>query len=160
MTVSAKSLARQCAAIKAMTGPEQCYKPITTLIGDTNRQTTGWGHYFSKGYPAQAFREINNYVLQRLTRHLQRRSQRAYRPPTGVSWYAHLQAAGLETAPAAGQEEGACGPAKDCGRQIPRKPDAGNLPVRFDEGGLNLRNHGSSAAKGVAIFPGRANLVG
>ena len=38
------------------------------------------------------------------------------------------------------------GPAKDCGRQIPRKPDAGNLPVRFDEGGLNLRHHGSSAA--------------
>ena len=38
------------------------------------------------------------------------------------------------------------GPAKDCGRQISRKPDAGNLPVRFDEGGLNLRNHGSSAA--------------
>ena len=38
------------------------------------------------------------------------------------------------------------GPAKDYGRQIPRKPDAGNSPVRFDEGGLNLRHHGSSAA--------------
>ena len=33
------------------------------------------------------------------------------------------------------------------GRTLPRKPDAGKLPVRFDEGGLNLRNHGSSAAK-------------
>ena len=38
------------------------------------------------------------------------------------------------------------GPAKDCGRQISRKPDAGNPPVRFEEGGLNLRHHGSSAA--------------
>lgn len=94
MTASAKSLVRERAAIKAMTGPEQCFKPITLLIGDTNRQTRGWGNYFSKGYPAQAFREINSYVLQRLTRHLQRRSQRAYRPPTGVSWYAHLQRLG------------------------------------------------------------------
>ncbi len=27
------------------------------------------------------------------------------------------------------------------------KPDAGNLPVRFDEGGFNLRNHGPTVAK-------------
>ena len=27
---------------------------------------------------------------------------------------------------------------------------SGNLPVRFDEGGLNLRNHCSSAAKGLS----------
>ncbi len=30
---------------------------------------------------------------------------------------------------------------------MPRTPDAGNLPVRFDEGGLNVHHHDSSAAK-------------
>lgn len=96
MTVSTKSLARQRQAIRELTGPEQCFKPVTMLIGQINRQTTGWSHYFCKGYPSQGFRTINNYIMERLTRHLQRRSQRAYRPPPGVSWYAQLQRLGLK----------------------------------------------------------------
>ena len=51
------------------------------------------------------------------------------------------------------------GPAKDCGRQIPRKPDAGNPPVRFEEGGLNLRNHGSSATARLSPLLYRFNPV-
>jgi hypothetical protein len=35
-------------------------------------------------------------VLCRLKRHLRRRSQRPFRPPEGVTYYAHLQALGLE----------------------------------------------------------------
>ena len=38
----------------------------------------------------------SRYIVERLTRHLQRRSQRAYRPPAGASFYAHLQALGLQ----------------------------------------------------------------
>jgi hypothetical protein len=66
MPVSTKSLARQRQAIRELTGPEQCFKPVTMLIGEINRQTTGWSHYFCKGYPSQGFRTINSYTLERL----------------------------------------------------------------------------------------------
>ncbi|MFA5203487.1 MAG: group II intron maturase-specific domain-containing protein [Lentisphaeria bacterium] len=36
-------------------------------------QTRGWGQYFSLGYPRKAFRDLNRYVQERLTRHLKRR---------------------------------------------------------------------------------------
>jgi RNA-directed DNA polymerase len=89
-----KSLQRERDKIREMTGPEQCHKPVMELIGEINRQTKGWGQYFGLGYPRKAFRDINAYVQQRLTRHLKRRSQRAYRR-TEASWYAQLQHLGL-----------------------------------------------------------------
>jgi RNA-directed DNA polymerase len=69
--------------------------PIPTLIGRVNRLLSGWQHYFSLGYPRKAFRTVNAYVVYSLTRHLQRRSQRPFRPPEGVSYYAQLQRLGL-----------------------------------------------------------------
>ncbi len=90
-----KSLQRERDKIREMTGPEQCHKPAMELIGQINRQTKGWGQYFGLGYPRKAFRDINAYVQQRLTRHLNRRSQRAYRR-TEASWYAQLNYLGLE----------------------------------------------------------------
>ena len=68
-----------------MTGPQQGWRPIPYLIEDLNRHLRGWANYFRYGYPSEAFREINSYVRQRLTRHLQRRSQRPFRPPEGVT---------------------------------------------------------------------------
>jgi RNA-directed DNA polymerase len=38
---------------------------------------------------------VNRYVEESLTRHLQRRSQRPYRPPGGRSFYEQLQRLGL-----------------------------------------------------------------
>ena len=40
-------------------------------------------------------REINSFVRARLTRHLQRRSQRPFRPPEGETYYKYLQRNGL-----------------------------------------------------------------
>lgn len=70
--------------------------PIPMLIGRVNRLLRGWKQYFSHGYPRAAFRAVNRYVVQSLTRHLQRRSQRPFRPPEGQSFYAHLKALGLQ----------------------------------------------------------------
>ncbi|HEY3968194.1 MAG TPA: group II intron reverse transcriptase/maturase [Planctomycetaceae bacterium] len=70
--------------------------PIPTLIGRLNRMLRGWKQYFSLGYPRMAFRKVNSYVVLSLTRHLQRRSQRPFRPPEGVSYYAQLQRLGLQ----------------------------------------------------------------
>ncbi len=69
--------------------------PIPTLVGRVNRLLTGWKQYFSYGYPRMAFRAVNSYAVLALTRHLQRRSQRPFRPPEGVSYYAQLQRLGL-----------------------------------------------------------------
>ena len=69
--------------------------PLPTLVGGVNRLLHGWKHYFSLGYPRLAFREVNRYAVETLTRHLQRRSQRPFRPPAGKSFYAQLQSLGL-----------------------------------------------------------------
>jgi RNA-directed DNA polymerase len=95
MQPSKKALARERDKLREMTGPEMCFKPITTMIEEINRHLKGWSNYFAHGYPRTAFRQINAYVRERLTRHLQRRSQRPYRPPKGVTWYAQLERLGL-----------------------------------------------------------------
>jgi RNA-directed DNA polymerase len=70
--------------------------PIPVFIGRVNRLLRGWRQYFSHGYPRMAFRAVNCYVVESLTRHLRRRSQRPFRPPEGVSYYAQLQRLGLQ----------------------------------------------------------------
>ena len=92
---SAKALAREREALRQMTGPEQCHTPLPELTKTINRHLRGWGKYFSLGYPRKAYRQINSYVRLRLTYHLQRRSQRGYRPPAGTSFYEHLHRMGL-----------------------------------------------------------------
>jgi len=92
---SRKALQRERAVLRRMTGPEQCFTPMPELIERLNRQMRGWATYFSLGYPRAARRHINRYVRERLTRHAQRRSQRGYKKPREVSWYAHLRDLGL-----------------------------------------------------------------
>jgi RNA-directed DNA polymerase len=70
--------------------------PITDLIGRVNQLLRGWKTYFSQGYPRMAYREANYYVVTTLMRHLRRRSQRPFRPPAGVPYYAQLQRLGLQ----------------------------------------------------------------
>ena len=92
---SAKALAREREVLRQMTGPEQSYAPLPELIRGINRHLKGWGHYFNLGYPRQARRQINAFIRERLTYHLQRRSQRGYRPPANLSFYEHLNRMGL-----------------------------------------------------------------
>lgn len=94
---SAKALAREREALRQMTGPDQSHTPLPELIAGINRHLKGWGNYFNLGYPRKARRRINAFVRERLTYHLQRRSQRGYRPPETVSFYAHLNRMGLIT---------------------------------------------------------------
>jgi len=94
---SAKALAREREALRQMTGPDQSHTPLPELIAGINRHLKGWGKYFNLGYPRKARRRINAFVRERLTYHLQRRSQRGYRPPETVSFYEHLNRMGLIT---------------------------------------------------------------
>jgi RNA-directed DNA polymerase len=92
---SKKSLQKEREALRAMTSCHQCFKPLPQLIGEMNRHLQGWANYFNLGYPRKAFRAINSFTRQRLTRHLKRRSQRPFRPPEGVSFYEHFKRLGL-----------------------------------------------------------------
>ncbi len=92
---SKKALERERQKLREMTGPTMCFKPIRVMIAEINRHLLGWARYFGYGYPRAAHRQINRFTRERLTRHLQRRSQRPYRPPKGVTWYAQLERLGL-----------------------------------------------------------------
>ena len=95
MSPSAKALKKEREKLHEMTNHRQCFKPIPLLIEELNRHLKGWKNYFNFGYPAEAFRDINTYVRDRLTQHLRRRSQRPFRPPEGVSYYGQLERFGL-----------------------------------------------------------------
>jgi len=93
---SSKSMQRERDKLREMTGPERCFLPIPALIVQINDHLRGWKNYFGKGYPRDAFRQINRFVQERLERHLKRRSQRPYRTAEGRTWYAQLQHLGLQ----------------------------------------------------------------
>jgi RNA-directed DNA polymerase len=92
---SKKAVQREREKLREMTDSRQCFKPISELIGGLNRHLKGWANYFSFGYPTGVYWEIDWFVRSRLIRHLQRRSQRPFRPPEGASWYQHLEHLGL-----------------------------------------------------------------
>jgi RNA-directed DNA polymerase len=87
---SAKAVARRRERIRELVGPKQCFVPVSQLIEQVNESLGGWKNYFSFGYPRRAHRQVNTFVVQRLTKHLKRRSQRACRPPAGMTYYGFL----------------------------------------------------------------------
>lgn len=95
VTPSKKALKKERETLRGMISSHQSHVPVPTLIGVVNRQLRGWSEYFSFGYPRQAKRAMNWYVRARLIKHLQRRSQRPFRPPKGTSFYKHLKELGL-----------------------------------------------------------------
>jgi RNA-directed DNA polymerase len=108
---SRKSLARLRERLREMTGPQWGWKPVPELIGEVNRYLNGWGQYFRHGYPSKAFHAVNKSVLDRLQRHLCRRSQRRFRRPADQTWYALLQSLGLQLLSARTTPGRACLPA-------------------------------------------------
>lgn len=92
---SAKSLEKEREKIRELTGPKQCFKPVSELVEELNEHLAGWKNYFKVGYCRREFRKINYFVQCRMVRHLHRRSQRGYKLPKGVSVYAYLNQLGV-----------------------------------------------------------------
>jgi RNA-directed DNA polymerase len=92
---SKKSMARFRDRLRELTASRRGLIPVPTLIAYVNRYTGGWGRYFAHGYPRRAFNRADRFVIARLVRHLQRRSQRPFRPPDGRTLLAHVKANGL-----------------------------------------------------------------
>ncbi len=95
VTPSKKALNAERQRLRGMTNHRQCCTPISQLIKRLNRHIRGWANYFSYGYPSDAFRKINHYLVDRLTTHLRRKSQRPFQPPEGKSYYEHIYQMGL-----------------------------------------------------------------
>ncbi len=93
---SKKALQRELDRLTEMTDSHQCHKPIPDLVAGLNRHLKGGGNYFKPGYPRDTFREINWHVGHRLFRHLNRRSQRAFRLQEGTTYYQHFRRLGLQ----------------------------------------------------------------
>ena len=94
---SDKARAREREAVRQLINPKQSHTPLPALIERLNRHLRGWANYFGLGYPRQAFRDLNQFVLCRLGQHLHRRSQRGWRVRQGISLYTHLAHMGLVT---------------------------------------------------------------
>lgn len=92
---SKKALARARQKLRELTSARMCFKPVRTVIGEVNAYLNGWAEYFGWGYPRVAMRHLNRMARVRLHVHLNRRSQRRYRPPEGKSEYRHLADMGL-----------------------------------------------------------------
>ena len=89
--VPSQAAVRRCwQAVREVVHPRRGHVPIAALIREVNQLLRGWAQYFQFGYPRRAYRRVNVYVVTRLTKHLQRRSQRPCRPPAGVSYYGYL----------------------------------------------------------------------
>jgi len=92
---SKKSLKKARETIREKTGPKMCFKPTPAVVQDLNTYLKGWCGYFKYGYPRKGFRDIGHYCRERMTTHLNRRSQRKYHRPKGMSNYQYLQKLGL-----------------------------------------------------------------
>ncbi len=95
VTPSKKSLKKARDAIREETGAKKCFKPTPAVVKDLNAFLRGWSNYFAFGYPRKAFRDLGNYARKRMVTHLNRRSQRKYHRPKGMSHYQYLQELGL-----------------------------------------------------------------
>jgi RNA-directed DNA polymerase len=92
---SKKSVDKEREKIRELTGPRQCFKPVSELVGELNEHLAGWKNYFKVGYCRREFRKINYFVQCRMIKHLHRRSQRGYKLPKGISAYAYLNQLGV-----------------------------------------------------------------
>ena len=95
LSPSKPSLQRARDAIRAKTGPKRCFMPTPELVADLNRYLRGWSQYYNFGYPRHSFRTMNHFTRGRMIRHLNRRSQRKYHKPAGMSHYHYLLDLGL-----------------------------------------------------------------
>jgi RNA-directed DNA polymerase len=91
LTVREPSLQRVRDRLRELTEARQCFTPIRSLMERIHRMLQGWQGYFSQGYAHQVYRDVDSYTLRRLRTHLNRRSQRGYKKPNGVTWWDHLQ---------------------------------------------------------------------
>jgi len=92
---SNKSVKKVCWKVKEETMRRKLLRPVEEVIGHLNLVLDGWGRYFKCGYPSRQFAKVNSYVLKRLYKFLNRKSQRRYRLKYAETYYGELHKLGL-----------------------------------------------------------------
>ena len=124
-TTPKKRVQRMCKAISEETGRNKLL--LIRNSGDSlNRMMTGWANYFCLGPVSKAYRAVDAHARRRLRRWLCAKHKQPG-PACSVS------RTGCMTCLACSGLLG--GPQLSVGERVSlfREPDAGNLPVRFDE---------------------------
>lgn len=91
---SKKSLKRARERVREITSPKNGYRPIEDIVKSLNLFLFGWGQYFHKGNPSEAFGSLNTYVDERVIHFLQRRSQKGFKKRSGT-WYEEMRRLGV-----------------------------------------------------------------
>ena len=92
---SSKSVKRVCREVHELTHSRNVLLPVETVVERVNRLLKGWGAFYSVGYPSRVFRKMNHYVLKRMARFLNRKSQRYYRLKFADTYYGEMTHYGL-----------------------------------------------------------------
>jgi RNA-directed DNA polymerase len=87
---SERALARAREAVRQRTASGRNQVPIAEVVADLNALLRGWQQYFRFGHARRAQHVLTAFAIERLMRHLRRRSQRSVRPPDGVTWYGYI----------------------------------------------------------------------
>ena len=87
---SKRALARVREEVRRLTASRRSHVPVAVVVADLNALLRGWHQYFQFGHARQAQHALTAFAIERLTRHLRRRSQRPCRPPAGVTWYEYV----------------------------------------------------------------------
>ncbi|MBP3405302.1 MAG: hypothetical protein J6N18_04310 [Kiritimatiellae bacterium] len=92
---SMKSVKRLCREVHGHTHTRNVLLPVETVVERVNRLLKGWGGFYTVGYPSRVFRKVNHYVLKRMARFLNRKSQRYYRLKYADTYYEEMANYGL-----------------------------------------------------------------
>jgi RNA-directed DNA polymerase len=92
---SPKSVKRVCREVHRLTHSRYVLLPVEIVVQRVNRLLKGWGGFYTVGYPSRIFRKVNHYVLKRMARFLNRKSQRRYRLKFADSYYGEMAHYGL-----------------------------------------------------------------
>ena len=125
---SKKRVQRICRAISDETGRDTVWQHPTTIVEKLNRMMIGWANYFCLGPVSKAYSGVDIHARRRLRRWLcDKHNEPRPRIQTVSGSVSALRVwLGPVTTP---DREPSVGERVS----LFREPDAGNLPVRFDE---------------------------
>ena len=94
-TATTKFVKRVCQEVHKHTHSRNVLLPVDVVVDRVNKLLKGWGAFYSVGYPSRVFRKVNHYVLKRMARFLNRKSQRYYRLKFADTYYGEMTHYGL-----------------------------------------------------------------
>ena len=87
---SKRAMTRARNVVRLLTASRRVHVPVAVVVADLNTFLRGWQQYFQFGHARGAQHALTAFAIERLTRHLRRRSQRPVRLPDGMTWYGYI----------------------------------------------------------------------